>query len=163
MTTTKCVCVCVCMCVIQKTKTKSEFAVKINTEGGSGITNDTKWVSPCNIIKGIILNITIAISHIIWYTCATSCSAVQQLCHKFCFFKSYTCSVFVDIIRKVFILLYVICWGHSGWCCAGLHYLDNSCLYFAFKYFKGEGKISRTMMNIMHPSTTASTMTLVII
>ena len=58
-----CVCVCVCMCVIQKTKTKSEFAVKINTEGGSGITNDTKWVSPCNIIKGIILNITIAISH----------------------------------------------------------------------------------------------------
>ena len=85
----------------------------------------TKWVLPCNIIKGIIVNIIIDISHIIWYTCATSS-----------FFS------------------FLICQRHNGWwCCAGLHYLNNCCLYFAFKYFNGAGKISGTLMNIMHPST----------
>ena len=93
--------------------------------------NHTKLLLPCSIIKGMILNTTIAISHIIRYTCATSWSAVQQLCHKFCYDKSSTRSV-VEIIRKMFVLLYVICWGYRWWlCCAGLHHL-NWCLYFAY-------------------------------
>ncbi len=52
------------------------------------------------------LNSTL-IGHFIKYICTLLCDPIQQLCHEFCFYEASNCSVFVDNVREVMILLYV--------------------------------------------------------